>query len=620
MKAEPTQVDRLRTLMEVSRSLTAELDVNDIIRGILGAAIRVIPGADAGILFLYKDDARKLVVSHAVGMARPAYEITIDPGEGMSGKAFLTGKPSIYADRDATELGMSTAQKKNLRRFEEATGGVRFPESALSAGLVYKGEPIGAFVVENLYVPHAFNSFDLDIVDALAQAAAIAIVNARLFESERDTRIKLEALNEEIRIQRDQLQRRVGVQETLSGVVKEGLPLSVLATRLAGLTDGAVVILDALNRVRSGEPQPEAETARELDWLPPESLLAALDRAGATRGRQRISQGGAGEIVISPVLGGAEVLGFVGVNSIGRELDAVDEAAADSAALVAAAEFLKERAIEESEIRSREDQLDELLEGRTSVRASSFSALRPPLGLAAGVLRNEGGRSTPEVRIFRTFVAITQEVVERSSAPVVVTVRGDHVVVIWSITARSTTDMENDLRTVSAKLQRIDPDWRAAFGIGARTERFDDVADTYNEIRLGLEVREQLGRDAAVFRVEALGAYRFILRAAAGGHVADFCEKALGPVIENDAQKNGEVLATFRTYLNAGSSVKTAAGSLDVHPHTVQYRLERLQQLTGLHFNQPEERLTLEMALRVTDALGLVNGPSESPKTLGNRP
>lgn len=155
-------------------------------------------------------------------MAPPAYDIRIDPGEGLSGRAFLTGKPSIYSRRDEAEVVMSTAHEAKLRRFEEATGGIRFPESALAAGLVYKGEPIGAFVVENLTMPGAFDAFDRDLVGAFAQAASIAIVNARLFESERQSRLKLETLNEEIRVQRDQLQHGSMSRESLSGLVKEG--------------------------------------------------------------------------------------------------------------------------------------------------------------------------------------------------------------------------------------------------------------------------------------------------------------------------------------------------------------------------------------------------------------
>jgi hypothetical protein len=348
-----------------------------------------------------------------------------------------------------------------------------------------------------------------------------------------------------------------------------------------------------------------------MDWLDPSSLKAALDRAGSSRLRQRVSAEDGDQVVLSPVVGGGEVLGFVGIKSATRGLDAVDEFAADSAALVAATEFLKERGIEESQIRTREDQLQALLDGRLPAGGPPFAALRPPLGLAAGLLRGEHRSQRPPLRVFRAFLAVTQDVLERSGAPLLVTVRDDHVVVVWPLSARTESDMETDLNIIATKLQNVAPEWRVMFGMGSKTTELTDLADTYNEVRLGLDVREHLGRHARVFRVEALGVYRFILRSAAGEHVGDFCEKALGAVIEHDTQRNTQLLETLRTYLDAGGSVKAAAEVLDVHPHTVQYRLDRLQQLSGLRLNQPEDRLTLEMALRVTDALKLVNEPSE---------
>lgn len=621
MRIEQSQVERLRGLITVSRSLTAELDLNDIIHEILGAATRVISGADVGILFLYEPDLRSLVVSHAIGMGPSAYEIRIAPGEGMSGKAFLMGKPAIYPDQAAAAEPMSEAGEENLERFEEATGGIRYPQSALSAALVYKGEPIGAFVVENLQVPGAFDSFDLDLVDALAQVAASAIVNARLFESEKESRIKLEVLNEEISLQRDQLQRRIDLQESLVEVVKEGLPLSTLATRLARLTQGSVVVLDALNRVRVSEPLVSAESVRDLDWVLPDAFVAALDQASGTRTRQKMTNGRVGEILVSPVVGGDEVLGFIAVMPKERGLDAVDEDAADAAGLVAAAEFLKERAVEETEIRRRSDLLEELLEGRVPPQASTISALRPPLGVAAGVLRAEkGGAHSPDVRIFRAFVAVTQEVIERNPAAVLVTVWHNHVVLIWALSAKTAAEMDSDLHLVAAKLARVAPEWRATFGIGAKTDRLEDLAATCNEVRLGLEVREELGRYSPVFHVGALGAYRFILRAASGEHVADFCQRALGAVIEHDLRRGSDLISTFRTYVSNGGRVKEAAHALNIHPHTVQYRLERLQQLSGLNLGHPDERLTLEMALRVVDALRLVDVPNKGATTLGRRP
>ena len=45
---------------------------------------------------------------------------------------------------------------------------------------------------------------------------------------------------------------------------------------------------------------------------------------------------------------------------------------------------------------------------------------------------------------------------------------------------------------------------------------------------------------------------------------------------------------------------------LGVHPHTIDYRLGRLQELTGLDLRRAEDRLTLELAVRVLDATDLL--------------
>ncbi len=41
-----------------------------------------------------------------------------------------------------------------------------------------------------------------------------------------------------------------------------------------------------------------------------------------------------------------------------------------------------------------------------------------------------------------------------------------------------------------------------------------------------------------------------------------------------------------------------------MHVHTVQYRLSRLEELTGLSLRNAEDRLTLELALRILDLSG----------------
>lgn len=75
----------------------------------------------------------------------------------------------------------------------------------------------------------------------------------------------------------------------------------------------------------------------------------------------------------------------------------------------------------------------------------------------------------------------------------------------------------------------------------------------------------------------------------------------LSPVVEHDRKRGGNLLETLRTFLASDMSVTVAAQALHVHTHTIQYRLSKLEELTGLSLRKSEERLTLELSLRILD-------------------
>src|SRR5204862_7506456 len=98
-KLVQSELDRLVTLIEVSRSLTAELDLQEIIHRILEGAIRGLPAAEAGILFLYDPQRHTLVVNHAIGFDPRVYDLTVKPGPGRSGRASLSRRAEIYTHK-----------------------------------------------------------------------------------------------------------------------------------------------------------------------------------------------------------------------------------------------------------------------------------------------------------------------------------------------------------------------------------------------------------------------------------------------------------------------------------------------------------------------------------------
>src|SRR2546428_7295488 len=143
-KPAKSELDRLVTLIEVSRALTAELTLQEIVGRMLGGAIPILPAAEAGILFLYDPDRRALVVNHSIGFGPGVYDLVVKPGEGLSGRAFLSRHAQIYPHKEEVAAGMGAAPPSTPDPLPEACGGTHFPPTALAAPPVYTGEPLRA--------------------------------------------------------------------------------------------------------------------------------------------------------------------------------------------------------------------------------------------------------------------------------------------------------------------------------------------------------------------------------------------------------------------------------------------------------------------------------------------
>ncbi|EKP95611.1 PucR family transcriptional regulator [Thermaerobacter subterraneus] len=85
------------------------------------------------------------------------------------------------------------------------------------------------------------------------------------------------------------------------------------------------------------------------------------------------------------------------------------------------------------------------------------------------------------------------------------------------------------------------------------------------------------------------------------GFVADY----LGALLAYDRRHDGKLLETLEAYFRYGGNMKRMAQALYTHYNTVAYRLGRIRQITGLDLKDPDQLLSLQVALR---ALPLLDG------------
>jgi K+-sensing histidine kinase KdpD len=178
---EPTDDgERLRQLQALTDAALAHLQLDDLLAALLERTTDVL-GVDTCAVLLLDDDRRGLVPRAAVGIEVDRH-LRIPIGRGFAGRVAADGRPVVLNAVDEAELFNPILREKGIK-------------SLLGVPLVVRDEVIGVLHVGSL-VPREFGQADVDLLQLVADRAAIAIEHARLYESERAARVRLEYVQE----------------------------------------------------------------------------------------------------------------------------------------------------------------------------------------------------------------------------------------------------------------------------------------------------------------------------------------------------------------------------------------------------------------------------------------
>ncbi len=98
-----------------------------------------------------------------------------------------------------------------------------------------------------------------------------------------------------------------------------------------------------------------------------------------------------------------------------------------------------------------------------------------------------------------------------------------------------------------------------------------------------------------------LGAYRLLHEGAGVTALQTFARGVLAPLRAYDEKHQTELEKTLKLYFALGQNVKTAAATLNVHRHTVFYRLRQIADICGRSLENPHDQLTLRLAIAIDE-------------------
>jgi hypothetical protein len=134
----------------------------------------------------------------------------------------------------------------------------------------------------------------------------------------------------------------------------------------------------------------------------------------------------------------------------------------------------------------------------------------------------------------------------------------------------------------------------AALAVGSPTPR-DRLASGLDFARLQVTTARSLGRTGTIGPDDLL---LELLLARSPELAESLRARVLGPLEEYAERRSPELLQTLAAYVEAGLDRRAAADGLSVHANTLDYRIRRIEELTGLRLADPEDLALAVLALK----------------------
>ncbi|MFD6529609.1 helix-turn-helix domain-containing protein [Streptomyces sp. NPDC060184] len=492
-------------------------------------------------------------------------------GRGLGAEAMRCRAPLWTADY--SEDG-SIAHSDTIDGVVEAEG----LRALMAVPLLQRGEALGVLYGADRRVRN-YTPDEIDLICSLADIAAVAIGRVEQLQRAREQLAESQSDGARVRTRLTRLGQMSAMYRRIMDLLIDGTDLDVLVDTAGSVLGSTLQIRDLAGHVLAA--------GGEIAGVDEDALNEAVLEAYTCGGPARVGD----RAWATPVTAGKEVLGSLVLYPAAELLDE-DVWLLRTIAQVFALQLVMERSGAVAEGSVRDELLEELLSlpaGAPVPRQITQRATRLGIDLDSPhvllVARPEGGEPKRAGGWASSYAFRVSGLKMVDNGRIVLMVPGTDA----SATARAVADELSPLLGHPVSVGAAGPQASAA-----------EAGRSYREAVRCLDALTALDGVGGVASVQDLGFLGLLL--SDDNDVDGFIESALGPVLDYDTDRTTELIATLEQYFAAGSSPTNAAERLHVHPNTVSRRIERITELLGEQWNEPERALEVQLALRLRRA------------------
>jgi sugar diacid utilization regulator len=594
---------QLQSLIHVSNVLNSSLDIDTIIHSIMVQTVSVIDAAHGGVLFIYDQENDFLIPKSDSNFKSEISEVKLKPGESMTGMAFSAKQCLIFRNRTEVKKATATLSKKNHMLMDQTIP--TLPYSSICAPILLKGECIGVITLDSFDASLEFIPEDINLLTAIAHQAAVALEKANFYREQEQTVIQLEDLNNTILKQNRMLSRSVDIHKNLSTLVLNGEGLDSIINYLHDTTGRSVLLFDDLGELISYAYKKNLsdEELLLIKYKAQESMKAP----GTSRSSVEMNLNEENRCLTILPIGAKPTLFGSLIITAPEKISEVDIAALEHACTVISLEMVKEQAIFDAQERIHDQFIDVLFSGKmdaTILQKAKQLNFDPMGDYMAVIMRVDEMENTHKRNsIIRHLVHLSDRMFLKNYLKGTALRNHDQIVILLTFQQKvSNTYAHHQVKELVSKFhQEIQlKNWgiTVSIGIGRVHSSLLNVTKSLQEAVKCLQFLRSYSEKKKVISYKDLGVQRLLLQNSEE-ELTDFINEALGPLIEYDQTRKGELLPSLFAYLAHNQNAKEAAKAIHVHTNTLMYRLKRIEEILSIDLSESEQFLNIHLAVNL---------------------
>ena len=393
--------------------------------------------------------------------------------------------------------------------------------------------------------------------------------------------------------------RATEISHQLMQLSVHGAGIQGICEQLSRISDKWIVVHDAEQHIRY-QAAPPVYRAFLNEPITEESLK----RMGLAR-------------ITMPIQVRHDVVGFLSIIGHEGEFDYLERLILGLVAPILALEFARERERSEVESRYQSEALMDVLQGNYQQDEEMIASARLlgfDLSSAQVVAVFELSPDEPDYAqgsLHLQWQRRLREELLRTWPAAWVSSEARRVIALLPVVEGDKQPEDDDEQAILTRLERVlartqqsnggSPAYSGGIGYLARS--VSGIPQSYQQAQQALEIGRRLFGNGRLHSFAQLGIYRLLFHLHGHRELVTFYEETLGPLLDADTRSNIDPIGTLEGFFRYNGNLSETARSMHLHRNSLLYRLGRIEELLGHSLEDPELRLSLQIALKIRHLL-----------------